>query len=277
MKLSIITICRNDCSGLKKTALSIISQTYTDFEWIIVDGASTDGSVDIIKETLAVLDSNNSPLKNHINWKSEPDNGIYNAMNKGIKQATGDYLLFINSGDCIYDKNVLKKVIPMLNGIDVYVGDLILFRDGISVLKQFPRTFTLQELSFILVSYALPHQASFIKATNFKKYGLYREDLKIVSDWFYFYEIIIFHNASISVIPEVISIMDGSGVSSSLQNVLMEWDKAFNLFPNYKPIHQFYQNYYLEINWIIKHRITRVFYNMLVFIHHKGGSIISHK
>ncbi len=89
MKLSIITINKNNAYGLRKTIQSVINQTYSNIEYIIIDGASTDGSIDVIKKFEDKIDW----------WASEPDTGIYNAMNKGIKIATGDYCQFLNSGD----------------------------------------------------------------------------------------------------------------------------------------------------------------------------------
>ena len=100
MILSIITVSFNNLDGLTKTTNSIIEQTFRDFEWIVIDGGSSDGS----KEYLI----KNSKYISY--WCSEPDNGIYNAMNKGIMKAKGNYLLFMNSGDFLFNKHVLKKV-----------------------------------------------------------------------------------------------------------------------------------------------------------------------
>ena len=110
LKLSIITINYNNAAGLKKTLDSVASQTCTDFEHIIVDGASTDGSVDIIREYENTLASCLSPLASRLKWLSESDTGVYNAMNKGIKLAKGEYLLFLNSGDYLVEESVLDKV-----------------------------------------------------------------------------------------------------------------------------------------------------------------------
>ena len=99
MKLSIITINFNDAKGLEKTIQSVINQTYKDFEYIVVDGASTDGSVDVIKKYSNKL----------THWVSEPDTGIYNAMNKGTRMASGEYCLYLNSGDFLADNDVLEK------------------------------------------------------------------------------------------------------------------------------------------------------------------------
>ena len=115
MKLSIISINRNNASGLRKTIESVVSQTYTDFEYIIIDGASTDGSIGVINEFATPLNLPQREKKEHpiINWISELDSGIYNAMNKGILKASGEYLLFLNSGDYLYNSEVLKNVFEL--------------------------------------------------------------------------------------------------------------------------------------------------------------------
>ena len=100
MKYSVITINYNNREGLKHTIDSVVCQTYTDFEFIIIDGGSTDGSVEIIRE-----------YEEHITyWVSEKDHGIYHAMNKGVAQAHGDYCIFMNSGDCFHSSYVLDSI-----------------------------------------------------------------------------------------------------------------------------------------------------------------------
>ena len=122
MKLSIITINYNDATGLKKTLDSVAKQTSCNFEHIIIDGASTDGSVEIIREYESTLASSLSPLASNLKWLSELDKGIYNAMNKGIKMATGDYLLFLNSGDCLVDDEVVEHFVLCDNREDIISG-----------------------------------------------------------------------------------------------------------------------------------------------------------
>ena len=113
MTLSIITINYNNLEGLKKTIESVCSQTYRDYEWIVIDGGSTDGSRELIEEN-----------KSHIHyWVSEPDNGIYHAMNKGIAQAKGDYCQFLNSGDYYIAPNTLQQVFSHDELADVNYGD----------------------------------------------------------------------------------------------------------------------------------------------------------
>jgi len=115
MKLSIITVNLNNKSGLQKTIDSVISQTYKDFEWIIIDGGSTDGSKELIEQYSQYITY----------WISEPDKGIYNAMNKGIVQAKGEYLQFLNSGDALYDKYVLDKILKATNiTSDIITGSI---------------------------------------------------------------------------------------------------------------------------------------------------------
>ena len=112
MKLSIITINYNNSEGLRKTLASVASQTYANIEHIIVDGASTDGSVDVIKEYENQLNITHSTI--HLLWSSEPDNGIYNAMNRGIRKATGEYCQFLNSGDMLAAPDVTERMMAAL-------------------------------------------------------------------------------------------------------------------------------------------------------------------
>ena len=112
MKYSIITVNYNNKEGLRKTIESVIHQTFRDFEFIVIDGGSIDGSVDVLKEYDSQIDF----------WVSEPDGGIYQGMNKGIKKATGEYLNFMNSGDCFYSSDVLEKVTGYQYDTDFIVG-----------------------------------------------------------------------------------------------------------------------------------------------------------
>ena len=106
MILSIITINRNNSTGLEKTMRSVASQSFKDFEYIVIDGASTDKSVDVVKKYESGF--------SHLKWVSEPDNGIYNAMNKGLRMATGDYIQILNSGDCLASENITARMLEML-------------------------------------------------------------------------------------------------------------------------------------------------------------------
>lgn len=195
MILSIITINYNNEIGLKKTFESIFSQTYRDFEYIVIDGASSDRSIEIIKEYDQFINY----------WVSEPDRGIYNAMNKGIAKAHGDYCIFMNSGDVFYDNNVVMQSLLHLDGTVVISGSTILI-DGI---KRAP-----SDITFInLVRNTLTHQSTFIKTSYLKKYK-YDEELKIVSDWKFLIQVLIMENQSYKSIDTIISRYDLTGIST---------------------------------------------------------------
>ena len=208
MQLSIITINRNNAAGLEKTMQSVLFQTRKDFEYVIVDGASTDGSVAVI-ERLA------SAFGDRLKWASEPDKGIYNAMNKGIGMATGDYLQFLNSGDTLVSPAVwdhASRVLedegypPMLCGNRIKV-----YPDGHTVRDRFtagrPVTF------FQFYSSGLAHQATYIRRSLFEQYGLYDESLKIVSDWKWFLDVIALKGERVAYTDFDIACFDMTGIS----------------------------------------------------------------
>lgn len=178
MKLSIITINYNNLEGLKRTYESVVSQTFQDFEWIIIDGGSTDGSKEFIEEHQA----------HFTYWCSEPDKGIYNAMNKGIVKATGEYLQFLNSGDNLVDDRVVEEFLNLGWEEDVISGDIILDGDETNKMCN-PEE---DNLDFdILRRATVTHPPTYIRKMLFEKYGMYDESLRIVSDWKFFIEVLI--------------------------------------------------------------------------------------
>jgi glycosyltransferase involved in cell wall biosynthesis len=204
-RFSIITINYNDQLGLKKTIQSVISQTYTGIEFIVVDGDSSDGSKGIIDH-----------YSSHITkWVSEKDKGIYHAMNKGIKMATGDYLLFLNSGDSLIDLEVVKTVSnEMTDNKDLYYGDIYFKHEDKTTKETFPET-----LTFDFFYYNnLPHQATFIKRTLFDDLFLYNESYKIAADWEFFIYAICKANVSYRHLPIYVTLYDGTGISSNERN-----------------------------------------------------------
>lgn len=216
-KLSIITINYNNYLGLKSTGLSIVNQTCKNFEWIIIDGSSDDGSQDVIKEFNAYVTK----------WISEKDEGIYNAMNKGINLSTGKYLLFLNSGDLLYDNNTIMNVIPFLNNKDFFVGfEKSIF--GIKGLESSNKDYLLKTL----INSSLPHQAIFIKRTVFNKLGLYNENLKLISDWWLLINAVL-NNSSFSILPFIVCIYDQNGLSvKNYDIVLKEKNKLLKIIIN---------------------------------------------
>lgn len=202
--LSIVTINRNNKSGLQKTLDSIFNQPGLDYESIVVDGASDDGSVDIIKSRADQISK----------WSSEPDRGIYDAQNKGLAIARGEYVIFLNSGDRFHDVHVLEKVYPELDGTDIVYGDLLIVEPSRSWVKKYN-----EKISFsYFLRDTLPHQAAFIKRSLFSKTGPYDESLKIIADWKFFLDAICRYNASVKYLNHVISDYDFTGISSNIEN-----------------------------------------------------------
>ncbi|WP_367757377.1 glycosyltransferase family 2 protein [Flavobacterium sp. WC2430] len=203
-KISIITINYNNLAGLKRTVESVLNQTCKEFEYIVIDGGSTDGSTAYIKSQSGYI---------HY-WLSEPDNGIYNAMNKGILKATGEYLLFLNSGDHLISDTILEQNFKLITVQDIIYFNLNVIDNNKVLLKKYP-----DQLSFSYFSKdTLPHPATFIKASLFRKIGMYDESLKIVSDWKFFVESICKFNCSYLRINETLSIFHFDGLSSDPQN-----------------------------------------------------------
>lgn len=200
MRLTIVTINLNDAKGLQKTLSSVWErQSFSDFEHIVIDGGSTDGSVEVIRQYADKL----------AYWVSEPDKGIYSAMNKGIVRAKGEYLLFINSGDWLAD-DVLAKVFsePMVDDI-VYGNFTYVKRDGALQPVEYKRPLTYIDL----LLYSIGHPSSFIKRRLFDG-GLYNEEFRVVSDWAFFVEQIIKNECSVKRIDLNIAFFNDYGISS---------------------------------------------------------------
>lgn len=200
-KLSIITINYNNLVGLKKTVESVVNQTWQEFEYIVIDGRSTDGSAAFIESQSETIDY----------WVSEQDQGIYNAMNKGIAQASGEYLLFLNSGDYLYDDKVLAQSVSHLTSYDLVCFDMeVLGREKPSVFSA-PDAVRFSDLYFDF----LPHPTTFIKKELFATVGLYDESFAIISDWKFFILALFKYNCSYTKINEILSTFYADGISSA--------------------------------------------------------------
>ena len=208
--LSIITINRNNAAGLEKTMRSVLSQTRKDYEYVVVDGASTDGSVEVIRRLAA-------DFGDRLKWISEPDKGIYNAMNKGIGMATGEYVEFLNSGDCLASDTVIDRMYEALEKADrpaVLYGNLLKEMTDGRILKD--RGFAGQEIPFLgFYQGTLNHSPAYIRRSLFDKYGLYDESLKIVSDWKWFLQAIILGGEKPEYADIDVSLFDMTGISET--------------------------------------------------------------
>lgn len=229
MNLSIITINRNNAAGLKKTMNSVAIQNCKDFEYIVVDGDSSDGSVEVIREL-------ESSFGDKLKWVSEPDKGIYNAMNKGIKMASGDYLQFLNSGDCLASENVICQMFEALisNGSPtILYGNMLKDIKGGGLRRD--RSFAGKEISFLgLYIGSLNHSPAYIRKSLFNRYGLYDEQLRIVSDWKWFLQAIIMGGEKPVYADIDVSLFDMNGISETNKTLeKAERKKVLNdLFPS---------------------------------------------
>ncbi len=220
-KLSIITVNYNNKDGLIKTVSSVINQSWQEFEYIIIDGGSTDGSKEYLESQ-----------KQYFNyWVSEKDSGVYNAMNKGIVNSNGDYLLFLNSGDILYDAQVLKDAVDKLKTeISFACGHLYYEINNEKIIRKHPDTMSFS----YLVSNTVSHPSTFIKKTMFDKYGLYNEENKIVSDWEFFFKALGLNGESFQKLDSIITNFDMTGISSSqIDNVKIEKQKVLKKYLPY--------------------------------------------
>jgi glycosyltransferase involved in cell wall biosynthesis len=200
-KLTIITVNLNNADGLRKTLQSVTEQTYNDFEHIIIDGGSRDNSVELIEHYTERITY----------WVSEPDKGIYNAMNKGILQSKGEFLLFLNSGDWLVDRDVLLKAFKNDIKEDIVYGHI--FKIGKNSDMTLHKAINSEDLSLLYFYYdTLPHPSTFFSRKIFHQ-SMYDEDLLIASDKKFFIENIIFKNCSVKQIDQVITCFNEDGIS----------------------------------------------------------------
>ena len=200
MKFSIITVNYNNKTGLFNTIKSVINQTYSDFEFIIIDGGSDDGSKEVIKEYSDRITY----------WVSERDNGIYNGMNKGIVQAKGDYVNFMNSGDTFYSNNTLEKVYSMMNDNDIIIGKD--YNQDPNSGEGFTTILPTRMSMAAFFMWTLPHQSAFIRRKLFEN-TLYDESLHIVADWKFYLDKIVYEGKTVQLLNLVICNREQEGVS----------------------------------------------------------------
>lgn len=222
-KISIITINYNDREGLLQTIGSVVGQTWQDFEFLVIDGGSTDGGKEVLEQYKSQIDY----------CVSEPDKGVYNAMNKGIRAATGEFIIFLNSGDLLYKTDVLERVQALItNEYGIYYGDVIIKKPNSERHKHYPR-----KLSFsYFYTGALCHQSCFIQRSLFEEYFYYNEDYKIYSDGEFFIYTICAKNVPYKHLGMTISIYDFTGISSSPKYSVIHDSERMQTIEKYFPL-----------------------------------------
>ena len=232
MKLSIITINYNNRDGLQRTIDSVICQTWRDFEWIIIDGGSTDGSKELIEK-----------YQDHFAyWCSEPDKGVYNAMNKGVAKAQGEYLNFMNSGDCLHSSTALEEVFCQPHTADIVSCQAVRLESG-QPLRHYDENPLMQ-----VYCDTLNHQATFIRRKLLLQRP-YDENLKIVSDWKFWLEAILYDGATVEYSKVVVSNQDMTGISNTQSEMLFKErrDCINKILP--LPLQQILNDYRWLRNW----------------------------
>lgn len=216
MTLSIITINYNNREGLQKTIDSVLSQTWKDYEWIVIDGGSTDSSREMIEQY----------QEHFAYWCSEPDRGVYHAMNKGITKAQGKYLSFMNSGDTFYDKDTLNDVFSKERSSDILYGDCLQVFEHYKKLLSYPQPMEL----YTIYGCPLCHQAMIIRTSLLKNRG-YDESYKICADYKHLLEVTM-RGATYEHVGIVVCQYDMNGISSNYRDLFQrEWDEAHQVFP----------------------------------------------
>lgn len=224
-KISVITISYNNKEGLEKTIKSVISQDYKDFEYIVIDGGSNDGSKEVLEKYSGKLS----------HWVSEPDKGVYHAMNKGIKASKGEYIVFVNSGDTYTASHILNETAKHIDFTSeiIYFELNYIFPDNECKIVSYP-----EKLDFLFfVHQSLPHPGTLIRKKLFDQFGYYNENMKICSDWAFFAKTICKFEVSYKFVKIPVVNYSYDGLSSNPQSlpIILSEKKTFlrSEFPQY--------------------------------------------
>jgi glycosyltransferase involved in cell wall biosynthesis len=259
-KLSIITINYNNLEGLIRTIESVVNQTFQEFEYTVIDGGSIDGSAEYIKSQSEKIDY----------WISEPDNGIYNAMNKGIVKAKGEFLLFLNSGDVFDNFDVLLNLSKENLTGNIICGNLYKVGKKNEKLLIPPKDISL----IYLFEYGLPHPSMLIARSLFEQYGLYREDYSIISDWCFYFNLQHMKVLNYQKLELNVSKFNTEGISSSENGIKLqkiERDLFFKEIYNEEIIMILYD--YIKVNKELDNIKKSRWVNKLLFFLAKFQSI----
>lgn len=250
MMISIITINFNNVAGLKATLDSVAIQTCREFEHIVIDGGSNDGSVEIIKEYI------NQCLMYDVLWVSEKDNGIYDAMNKGVKKASGEYVYFLNSGDTLALKDTVKEMIDAIDDSDFVIGRVNKTYQG----RKVGQTDLLCEEDMSLYRmflHGINHQAALIKRPLLMKTP-YDANVRLSADWKFFVQKIVLESASVKFVDKVLANYDMTGVSSNTEALRQERTQILDSFIPKRIARDYIAiapHYYevIRVQWLLKH------------------------
>lgn len=213
MKISIITVVRNSKDTIEETIKSVLSQTYPNIEYIVIDGASTDG-------TLAIIRRYEDKISKII---SEEDKGVYDAMNKGLRIASGDVIGFLNSDDLYFDNKIIEKVASIFKkySVDSLYGDLIYVdRNSPDKIVRYWKSSNFAPGSF-LKGWHPPHPTFFVRKKIYERYGCFNLDLRVSSDFELMLRFLERYKISTYYLPEILVKMRIGGQSNnSIKNII---------------------------------------------------------
>lgn len=248
VQFSIITVCFNSAATIGASIRSLQNQTFQDFEHIIVDGASTDNTADIVAQL----------ADDRVHLYSEPDDGIYDAMNKGVKLARGEFVYFLNSDDRLYDNNVLETIYRAAQSSptsDIIYGDVRGETEEGTIDIPQPPLLDKRVLAFTTVC----HQAAFFRRELFETIGLMRTDYKIVSDWEWLYRAVMVQKRSYLHLPQLVATIGLEGVSQT-DDFSSEKYTALREHLSYSEVllYRRLPRYFRKWKWPIKRELMRV-------------------
>lgn len=219
-RFSIITVVYNDVENIEETIKSVINQSYDNFEYIIIDGGSNDGTIEKIEKYREKIDC----------FVSEKDDGIYDAMNKGIKKAKGEFLFFLNSNDFLYNENVLKDIAKISEDNKkeeiVYGRQILRYSDSLKEDNIRPQKIPKKEISTGSIVY---HQAVFVKKSVFERIGIFSVKYKIAADYDFFCRCFV-GGINFFCVNEIVSIFTHGGRSS---RTILSYQESLQIIRKY--------------------------------------------
>lgn len=256
MKISLITVTYNSDITLKTTLDSIIEQSHTDYEYIVVDGASKDNTVELIKKY-------EPKFKNKLKWISEPDKGLYDAMNKGIQMATGDVIGILNSDDFFTSNHILQQVSEAFKkneNLDAVYGDVHFVNP--ENLQKSVRYYSSKvfKRGLMRLGFMPAHPSFYMRKACFDKYGLYKTEYKIAADFEYLLRVIFKHNIRTQYIPiDMVTMRTGGASTSGMQShikIMKEHLRAFRENGIYTNVFLLSLRYIYKIGELVKSKFT---------------------
>lgn len=240
-KISVITVCKNSANTIYKCIESVVNQSYSNFEYIIVDGVSSD-------DTLKIIQNFADKITKLI---TEPDNGIFDAMNKGISASSGDYIIFLNADDFFISTNTIKYTVNFIlnearSQYDIYYGKVLIInhQSGIGNIWNAAKT-----SRFSLYRASLPHPATIYKKAAFERCGVFNTTYKIASDYEWFVRALLKYKLKFKRIDLIITLFSKGGLSTQKDNsnfIKKEKDRVR------KTYYGFVERLYFSSRWFIK-------------------------